>query len=246
MIRLTICTGLVALALAAPAAAQSANGEVYALCTVRDVTVSNDQMVGTVYRSAVFKAPADYDDDISMTPEKGGRVSAAFEEHLAKARGFRKDRMALSKGDEHYCIEAPLTAAGKKKLEAMTRDWDHAKFPEVYLVATNWSPPKIEEPSTVAGAAAKMTKSDNDRKFEQQMAEYEKTLAANRAAHENYAKALAEVEAQRARDGAAAKVALDEFNRERAAYEAAVAESERQRQAYREEYKRVTGRYPDQ
>ena len=71
-------------------------------------------------------------------------------------------------------------------------------------------------------------------------------LQAVRDAHERYRSDGAEVEAKKARDTPAAKVAFDQFAPERAAYAAAAAESERQRQAYREEYMRATGRYPDQ
>jgi hypothetical protein len=237
-----LCAAVAAALLASPSAA--AGGEVYALCTVRDVTVRDDHMIGTIYRSAVFTAAADYDADISMTPEKGGKVSAAFEAHLAASRGLRKDRMALSEGDEHWCIEAPLTAAGKKKLEAMTRDWDNSKYPDVYLVSTNWSPPKPE--AAAAAAAPTLTKSDHDRKFEQQIAEYEKVLAASKAAQERYQQDVARVAEEKARGSAAAQAALDQFAKERAAYEAKAADAERQRQAYREEYKKVMGTYPDQ
>ncbi len=221
---------LAALSSAAAAQPQKGKDNVYALCTVRDVAVKDNQMVGTIYRSAVFSAPASYDKDISLTPERGGTVSRQFEQHLWKTKGLSKDRMSISGGDEHYCVEAPLTLDGKAKLEAMTRDWDKAKFPRVEMVATNWSPPKR----------------DWDRKFDAELADYEKLLKATREAHERYRQDVAEVEAKKARDAVAAKAALDKFAQERAAYEAAAAESERQRQAYREEYKRVTGRYPDQ
>jgi hypothetical protein len=219
---------LAALSVSSLAQAQNGKDNVYALCTVRDVAVKDNQMVGTIYRSAVFAASAAYDSDISLTPERGGLVSRQFEQFLWKSKGFSKDRMSISKGDEHYCIEAPLTLEGKAKLEAMTSDWDKAKFPRVEMVATNWSPPKR----------------DWDRKFDAELADYEKLLKATRDAHERYRQDVAEVEAKKARDAVAAKAALDKFDQERAAYEAAAAESERQRQAYREEYKRVTGRYP--
>ena len=211
------------------AVVETTRDNVYALCTVRDVTVKDNRMVGTIYRSAVFSAPASYDADISMTPEKGGKASDAFQGWVAKEKGFRKDRMSLGKGDEHYCIEAPLTLEGKEKLVAMTRDWDNSKFPAVAMVATGWSPPRREW----------------DVRFDSQLADYERLLGANRDAHRRYDEELKRIEEKRAKDGEAAKAALEKFGRERASYEAAVAESERQRQAYREEYKRVTGRYPD-
>jgi hypothetical protein len=220
---------MTALLVPSVAKAQKGRDNVYALCTVRDVAVKDDQMVGTIYRSAVFSASSSYDSEISMTPERGGKVSRLFEQHLWKAQGFSKDRMSISRGDEHYCIEAPLTLEGKAQLEAMTRDWDKSKFPRVELVATGWSPPQKEW----------------DRRFDADLAGYEKLLEATRDAHERYQRDVAEVESKKARDTAAAKAALDKFARERAAYEAAAAESERQRQAYREEYKRSTGRYPD-
>ena len=213
-----------------PASAQKTKDNVYALCTVRDVAVKDNQMVGTIYRSAVFSASAAYDKDISLTPERGGAVSRQFEQHLWKTKGFSKDRMSISSGDEHYCIEAPLTLEGKAKLEAMTRDWDKSKFPRVEMVATGWSPPKREW----------------DRKFDQELADYERKMKAVRDAEESYRSGLAAMEEAKARNASTTKAALDRFERERAAHAAAVAESERQRQAYREEYKRVTGRYPDE
>ena len=228
-----VASGLVLLAaLCASTAALARKGKdnVYALCTVRDVAVKDNQMVGTIYRSAVFSAATSYDSDISLNPEKGGKVSAQFEQHLWKSKGFSKDRMSISSGDEHYCIEAPLTLEGKAKLEAMTRDWDKAKFPRVDMVATGWTPPKREW----------------DRKFDQDLAHYERKLKAVRAAEESYRSGLSTMEETKARNASTTKAALDQFERERAAHAAAVAESERQRQAYREEYKRVTGRYPDQ
>ena len=103
--------------------------------------------------------------------------------------------MSISSGDEHYCVEAPLTLEGKAKLEAMTRDWDKAKFPRVDMVVTDWVPPKREW----------------DRKFDADLAGYETLLKATRDAHERYQNDVAEVEAKKARDTAAAKVALDKF-----------------------------------
>lgn len=214
----------------AAAPAQKTKDNVYALCTVRDVAVKDDRMVGTIYRSAVFSASASYDSDISLTPEKGGKISAQFEQHLWKSKGFSKDRMSISSGSEHYCIEAPLTLEGKAKLEAMTRDWDKAKFPSVDMVATNWTPPKKEW----------------DRKFDEDLAEYERRMKAVRDAEESYRSGLAAMEEAKTRNSSVTKAALDQFERDRAAHAAVVAESERQRQAYREEYKRVTGRYPDE
>ena len=214
----------------AAAPAQKTRDNVYALCTVRDVAVKDNQMVGTIYRSAVFSASASYDGDISLTPEKGGKVSAQFEQHLWKSKGFSKDRMSISSGSEHYCIEAPLTLEGKAKLEAMTREWDKTKFPKVDMVATGWTPPKKEW----------------DRKFDQDLAEYERKMKAVRDAEDSYRSGLAAVEEAKARNSSVTKAALDQFERDRAAHAAVVAESKRQRQTYREEYKRVTGRYPDE
>jgi hypothetical protein len=221
---------LAALWSAPAAAAPKTKDNVYALCTVRDVAVKDNQMVGTIYRSAVFSASAAYDSDISLTPEKGGKVSQQFEQHVWKSKGFSKDRMSISDGDEHYCVEAPLTLEGKAMLEAMTRDWDKAKFPRVDMVATGWTPPRREW----------------DRKFDEELADYERKMKAVRDAEERYRSGLAAVEEAKARNASTTKAALDQFERERAAHAAVVAESERQRQAYREEYKRVTGRYPDE
>jgi hypothetical protein len=219
---------LAALASAAAAAPKKTADNVYALCTVRDVAVKDDQMVGTIYRSAVFSASAAYDGDISLTPERGGNVSRQFEQHLWKSKGFSKDRMSISKGDEHYCIEAPLTLEGKAKLEAMTREWDKSKFPRVDMVATGWTPPKREW----------------DRKFDAELADYEQKMKSVRDAEARYSNALAAMERAKSRNASTTKAALDQFERERAAHADAVAESERKQQAYREEYKRATGRYP--
>ena len=85
--------GLLLLAMLSAASAvhaQKGKDNVYALCTVRDVAVKDDQMVGTIYRSAVSSASASYDKDISLTPERGGKVSAQFEQHLWKAKGFQQ------------------------------------------------------------------------------------------------------------------------------------------------------------
>ncbi len=82
------------------------------------------------------------------------------------------------------------------------------------------------------------------------LAKYEASLQATRAAAEKYERDLAEIEAKKTRDSQAAQAALDRFASERAAHEAETAriaaENQRQQQAYREEYKRVTGRYPDE
>ena len=221
---------LAALCTASAAYAQKGKDNVYALCTVRDVAVKDNQMVGTIYRSAVFSASVSYDSDISLTPERGGKTSLAFEQHLWKSKGFSKDRMSISSGDEHYCIEAPLTLDGKAKLEAMTRDWDKAKFPRVDMVATNWTPPKKEW----------------DRKFDEKLADYERRMKEVRDAEESYRSGLAAMAEAKARNSSVTRAALDQFERDRAAHAAVVAENERQRQAYREEYKRATGRYPDE
>jgi hypothetical protein len=230
MMRLSAFLLLAAIPVASAAEAKKSKDNVYALCTVRDVAVKDDQMVGTIYRSAVFSASASYDRDISMTPEKGGDVSRQFEQHLWTTKGFSKDRMSISSGDEHYCIEAPLTLEGKARLEAMTREWDKSKFPRVEMVATGWSPPKREW----------------DRKFDAELADYERKMKAVRDAEESYRQGLAAMEEAKARNASTTKAVLDQFERERATHAAGVAESERQHQAYREEYKRITGRYPDQ
>lgn len=212
--------------LAAPATGATATDNVYALCTVRDVTVANDRMVGKIYRSAIFAVPADYDADISMTPERGGKVSAEFERFVAASRGFRADRQSLSAGEEHYCVEAPLTLAGKAQLTKLRGDWDKTKFPAVDLASTDWTPPR-----TAA-----------DKRFEARVADYERE---QKAGADKYQAELAAVEEVKARNASAAKERLDQFARERAAHATVVAEAERKHQAYREEYRRVTGRYPD-
>lgn len=217
-------------AAAAGASAAAGTDNVYALCTVRDVTVENNRMVGTIYRSAIFSAPASYDGEISMTPEHGGKVSAEFEKWVAGSKGFRADRKSLSKGDEHYCIEAPLTLDGKAQLDKLRRDWDRAKFPRVDLVATDWTPKR----------------GDADRRFDAALEDYERNLQATRDAQQKYKNDLAQVEATKSRNAQAAEAARAQFAQERAAYEAAAAESERQRQAYREAFKKATGHYPDE
>lgn len=217
---------VLAAVLATPVAAAPPTDNVYALCTVRDVTVANDRMVGKVYRSAIFAAAANYDNDISMTPERGGKVSADFERFVAASRGFRADRQSLSAGEEHYCIEAPLTLAGKTQLEKLRGDWDKGKFPAVDLAVTDWTPPR-----TAA-----------DKRFEARVADYERQ---QKAGADKYQAELAAVEDVKARNASAAKARLDQFAGEQAAHAVVVAEAERKRQAYREEYQRVTGRYPD-
>ena len=113
---------------AAAAAVETTKDNIYALCTVRDVTVKDDQMVGTIYRSAVFSAPASYDKRHLADPGEGRQGQPDVRGCIAKSKGLSKDRMSLGKGDEHYCIEAPLTLEGKDKLEAMTRDWDQRQI----------------------------------------------------------------------------------------------------------------------
>lgn len=227
----TVLVALSAIGLAGqPAAAAKTADNVYALCTVRDVTVQDNRMRGKMYRSAVFSAPASYDPVISMAPEKGGATSKQFEAWVWKTHGLSAGRMRLGNGSEHYCIEAPLTLEGKSQLTKLATEWDRSKFPDVELVGTNWARPK-----TAA-----------DLKFDAELAAYEASLRSVRAAEEKYSQDLAAIASKKARDTQAAQAALDQFARERAAHEAVVAENERQRRAYREEYKRVTGRYPDE
>jgi hypothetical protein len=83
-----------------------------------------------------------------------------------------------------------------------------------------------------------------ERKYDAELADYERKMKAVRDAEESYRSGLAAVEEAKTRNASTTRAALDEFERERAAHAAAVAESERKQQAYREEYKRVTGRYP--
>lgn len=221
---------MIAVVLAAqPVSAAKTADNIYALCTVRDVTVKDNRIRGKLYRSAIFSAPRSYDANISLTPEKGGAVSREFEKWVAQAHGLRADRMSLGAGNEHYCIEAPLTLEGKAELTRIATEWDRSKFPEVELVRTSWA----------------RKKSAADQKFDSELAAYEARLKAVREAEEKYQRDLAEIVAKKARDSQAAQAALDRFATERAAHDAVVAENERQRQAYREEYKRVTGAYPE-
>lgn len=230
----TMRTGVIAALLAALCAGEAAAAKtadnVYVLCTVRDVAVQDNRMKGKIYRSAVFSAPRSYDAVISMTPEKGGEASREFEQWVWKTKGLSTDRMSLSDGDEHYCIEAPLTLEGKERLAKVATEWDRSKFPEVELVSTSWT----------------RKRSAADARFDAELADYEASLRAIRDAEQKYQSDLADIAAKKARDSQAAQAALDRFARERAAHEAVVAEHDRQRQAYREEYKRVTGRYPDE
>ena len=225
---------LAASAAAAPANAAPSTENVYALCTVRDVTVADNRIKGKLYRSGIFSAPAKYDSAISMTPGLGGAVSKQFEKWVWETHGLRADRMRLGEGDEHYCIEAPLTIQGKDSLSKLITDWDNSQFPEVELVRTDWE----------------REKSAADRKFDADLAKYEQAERARLAAVEEFERAKAANEEKKARDTAAAQAALDQYAADRAAAEATAAavaaENERRRQAYREEYRKATGRYPDE
>lgn len=229
-VRYAVIAALAAALPVQPVVAARTADNVYALCTVRDVTVKDNRMRGKLYRSAIFSAPASYDAVISMTPEKGGTTSKEFETWVWQTHGLSPERMRLGDGSEHYCIEAPLTLDGKAQLTKIATEWDRTKFPDVELVATTWV----------------RRKSAADAKFDAELADYEAKLEAVRAAEQKYEQDLASIAAKKARDASAAQAALERFAAERAAHEAVVAENERQRQAYREEYRRVTGRYPDE
>ena len=231
---LGIAIALAALAFETGAEAAKTADNVYALCTVRDVTVSGDQMRGKIYRSAIFSAPRSYEAVISPKPDKGSKVSAEFEKFVWRTYGFRPDRMSLDDRSEHWCIEEPLTLAGKEQLTKVASEWDRAKFPEIEMVKTSWS----------------RAKSAADERYDAELAEYEASLRATREAEEKYKQDVAAMEDRKSRNVAAAKAALDQFARDSAAHDAEVAriqaDADRQRQAYREEYKRVMGRYPDE
>lgn len=210
---------------ATPAFAQS-DGRVYAICTVRDVTVLEDeQTVGKIYRSTIFSLPASYENDVSLTPERGGKISANFERWVHDRHGLRPDRVSLGEGAEHYCIEAPLTETGERQLVELTQQWSIQHPEGLQQVLTEWTPPqgkrvaRLVPPSAEALAAYTAALESRKRQIEADQAKFRQAVDDARTAVDAHA---AEVEKA----------------------DAAQAEYERQREAYREEYKRITGTYP--
>ena len=97
---------------------------------------------------------------------------------------------------------------------------------------------KLEITPPSGTATHRMTKAEADAKYEAEMAEYRKTIAAHDAAMKHYQQALADVEAQKARSAEKTSAAL-------AAYEAELTAARAAQEAYRERYKEVTGHYPE-
>lgn len=217
-----------AAALPATAASGQGPGEVYAICTVRDVTVAGDRVIGKIYRSAIFAAPQTYDSDISLTPDKAGEVSGRFEKWVYSTYGLRSDRVSIGLGDEHYCIEAPATSDGERKLVALVQQWSSQPFPGIESVLTPWYPEGI------------------GRKVAHLVPPSPEQQANYKAAVQKREADIAAMESAHRRAASDAKAALNQH----AAEVARAAESRRQyelqRQTYREEYKSVTGRYPDE
>jgi hypothetical protein len=96
-----------------------------------------------------------------------------------------------------------------------------------------------------APSRPKMTSAEADAKYEADLANYRAAMAEHDAAVERYKKRLEAMDASKADKAQAAQQANAAYQAELAKAEAAKAEYERQRQAYREEYKRITGSYPD-
>ena len=179
-------------------------------------------------RSAIFAAPQTYDSDISLTPEKAGEVSGRFEKWVYSTYGLRSDRVSIGLGDEHYCIEAPATSDGERKLVGLIQQWSSQPFPGIESVLTPWYPEGI------------------GRKVAHLVPPSPEQQANYKAAVQKREADIAAMESAHRRAASDAKAALNQH----AAEVARAAESRRQyelqRQTYREEYKRVTGRYPDE
>lgn len=198
---------------ATSAEAQSTES-VYAICSVRDVAVAGeDRVVGKIYRSAIFSVPSNFDADISLTPERGSDVSRGFERWVHDTHRLRADRVAISDGDEHYCVEAPATEEGAQTLVRLIREWSTNPHSQVEQVLTAWYPEGFGK--RIAHLVPPST------------AEVE----AYRAALKKRQSDIAAMEEAHSRATAEARRVQEKF--------------ERERQAYREEYRRVTGRYPD-
>jgi len=225
----SVVRAIAALLSAAIPSVATAQGEelVYALCSVRDVTMfQNGDVDGKIYRSAIFSAPADYDDEISLKPNKGGLVSRHFEAWVAKTKGLRPDRVSLGNGDEHSCIEAPLTPAGENEIIKTAQAWSVSNPRSVKEVFTDWTPWLGRRVGRLVPPSAEA------------IAQYEAALKARQQKIAADQQQLDQAEAE-----AAAVLAAHEA--ELAKARAAQVEYERRQQQYREEYYRVTGRYPD-
>jgi hypothetical protein len=105
--------------------------------------------------------------------------------------------------------------------------------------ATVESPSEKLEIAVPSGTSThRMTNAEADAKYEAEMAEYRKTMAAHDAALKQHEQALADVEAQKARNAAKTSAA-------QSAYEAELAAAQAAQQAYREQYKQATGHDPE-
>ena len=214
--QLMLATATATIGLPIPAIA--AGPEIYGFCTVRDIVFANETYTGKVYRTEIFSVPRTYDSEISMTPMVGGKESATLERWVGRKFGFRPDRTGDPRESQHYRIEAPLTENGAASLRTLHKAWDQFAFPNVALVRVPWIPME----ATVVHDPAPLDR-------------YQRDVSAAAAAAE--------------RSAAGARAAKLRIEQERAAHAAKVqardAENERNQQAYREEYKRLTGRYPN-
>jgi hypothetical protein len=188
--------------------------------------VQGDRVVGKIYRSAIFEVSSNYDDDISLTPEKGGETSRQFEVWVRDTYGLRPDRARISDGDEHFCIEAPANEDGQAQLTELVQKWGTQVFNGIQLIYTGWFPRDISKriahinpPTSEERARYQAALTARDDEIAAQNLAHQSNVAAARQEQEKYA------------------ATLERSRAEREAYE-------RARQAYREEYKRVTGTYP--
>ena len=96
-----------------------------------------------------------------------------------------------------------------------------------------------------APSRPKMTAAEADAKYEAELEKYKAAMAEHDAAVERYEQRLEAMDESQADKARAAEQANAAYQSELARANAAKSEYERQRQAYREEYRRITGRYPD-
>nr|NUR38376.1 hypothetical protein [Sphingomonas sp.] len=99
-------------------------------------------------------------------------------------------------------------------------------------------PQKLEIVAPSPPTLHRMTNAEADAKYAADMADYDKAMAEHDAAVKQHDQALADVEAQKARNAAAASAAQQ-------AHDAEVAAAKAAHDAYREKYKEATGHYPE-
>ena len=125
-------------------------------------------------------------------------------------------------------------AKDKERRESEAR----AKIPSTKVIITAGEGSAPSKP--------KMTSAEADAKYEADLEKYKAAMAEHDAAVDRYNKGMEAMDASKADKAQAAQQANAAYQAELAKAEAAKAEYERQRQAYREEYRRLTGRYPDE